>query len=169
MRHQRGIAISAAAALAALTLAAAGCGGSSSSKTNSTSAGAGVDTSDIGSTTAATTAPAGARVNVTMGAPKEFSMVPAPTSVAAGPTTFVVTNRGGLVHEMVVVPAPGGPTSLKKPDGTASEAGSPGEAADVAPGSTKTFTVTLPAGKYVLLCNLPGHYAGGMYASFVVR
>lgn len=162
--------MSAAAALAALTLAVAGCGGSSSSSSSAKSAGATVDTSDTGATTVATTTPASApKVQVTMGAPKEFSLVPTPTSVAAGATTFVVANRGTVLHEMVVVPAPGGPASLKKPDGTASEAGSPGEAADVAPGSTKTFTVTLPAGKYVLLCNLPGHYAGGMYATFVVK
>ena len=37
------------------------------------------------------------------------------------------------------------------------------------PGKTGRLTVTLPAGKYVLLCNLPGHFAGGMYADFTVE
>lgn len=28
--------------------------------------------------------------------------------------------------------------------------------------------MSLPAGHYVLLCNLPGHYAGGMRADLTV-
>ena len=34
-------------------------------------------------------------------------------------------------------------------------------------GQTET-QLTLPPGKYILLCNLPGHYKAGMYHAFVV-
>ncbi len=50
----------------------------------------------------------------------------------------------------------------------ASEDGALGEVADLEPGKDGTLTVSLPAGKYVLLCNLPGHFAGGMYATLDV-
>ena len=31
------------------------------------------------------------------------------------------------------------------------------------------FTITMKPGKYSLLCNLPGHFANGMYADFTVN
>ena len=57
------------------------------------------------------------------------------------------------------------------------EAGSLGEASrtcaagggdGIAPGASSWVTVTLPAGRYEIVCNLPGHYAAGMYAQLVV-
>ena len=70
-----------------------------------------------------------------MGKPKEYSLSAAPAEVAAGKTTFVVANRGSILHEMVVVPSPGGAASLREPDGTANEAGTAGEVPDVEPGA----------------------------------
>ena len=35
-------------------------------------------------------------------------------------------------------------------------------------GDSANFALTLPVGHYVLLCNLPGHYAGGMRNDFTV-
>ena len=160
----------AAAALAAGTLLTAACG-DSDSESSSTTAPA---TTSAATTSAATTpstsgaAAAASAVTVVLGKPQEFSLVPSVASVPAGKVTFKVTNSGKILHEMVVVPAPGGSESLKQPDGTASEAGAPGEAPDVETGQTKTFTVTLKPGTYSLLCNLPGHFANKMYADFTV-
>src|SRR5215813_10328160 len=39
---------------------------------------------------------------------------------------------------------------------------------DVHPGATRTTTLTLAAGKYVLFCNEAGHYKAGMYTAFTV-
>lgn len=177
MRRRDLILASAGAALASASLLVAGCGSSSSSANSSTSTPAAttapattaVDTSDTEVTTPATTAPATAtKLAVVLGKPNEFSLVPTPTSVNAGPITFQVVNKGKILHEMVIVPAKSA-ASLKQPDGTGSEADSPGEVPDVAAGASGTVTVTLPAGNYVLLCNLPGHFAGGMYASLTVK
>jgi uncharacterized cupredoxin-like copper-binding protein len=44
-----------------------------------------------------------------------------------------------------------------------------GEAGDIKPGQTKKVTLTLKPGKYVLLCNLAGHYKAGQYAAFTVK
>ena len=40
------------------------------------------------------------------------------------------------------------------------------EIEDIEAGSTESLTVTLDAGSYVFICNLPGHYAQGMHTSF---
>ena len=162
MTRKRTTIIGAALAVVAASLALAACGGSSSSSDSSTQA-----TTAAGTTTAKTVATTTV-VPVVLGSPNEFSLVPAKTSVPAGKVTFTVVNKGSMEHEMVVVPSPNGPASLKQADGSASEAGSLGEVADLKAGATGRLTVTMPAGQYTLLCNLPGHFAGGMYATFTV-
>jgi uncharacterized cupredoxin-like copper-binding protein len=42
------------------------------------------------------------------------------------------------------------------------------ELGDVHPGKTRSTTVTLTAGKYVLFCNEAGHFKAGMYTTFTV-
>jgi uncharacterized cupredoxin-like copper-binding protein len=38
----------------------------------------------------------------------------------------------------------------------------------VHPGKTRSTTLTLKAGKYVLFCNEAGHFKAGMYGAFTV-
>lgn len=174
---RRPIALSAAAAvLAAGVLATAACGGDDDSASPATAPAATAPATAPAATAPATTTPAttapaatATAVSVALGTPKEFSLVPSVPSVAAGKVTFTVTNSGKILHEMVVVPSPDGAASLKEPDGTASEEGTLGEAPDVETGQTTSFTVTMKPGKYTLLCNLPGHFANGMYADFTVN
>jgi hypothetical protein len=61
--------------------------------------------------------------------------------------------------------------------GELAETGSLGEASDncaantgdgIAPGGASWTTVTLQPGRYELVCNVPGHYAAGMYAELDV-
>lgn len=168
--------VTAAATLAAVALAA-GCGSSSGSSagagtTTESAATTAPDTSDATTTAPAATTPAApaataSTVTVTLGAPTEFALTASPAEVPAGKVTFTVANKGEILHEMVVVPGAGA-AALTQPDGSASEEGSPGEVPDVPPGEGGTVTIDLPAGDYVLLCNLPGHFAGGMYTTFVV-
>lgn len=42
------------------------------------------------------------------------------------------------------------------------------ELGDVHPGKTRTTTVTLKPGKYLLFCNEAGHFKAGMYSAFTV-
>ena len=36
-------------------------------------------------------------------------------------------------------------------------------------GQTRRLALTLNAGRYVLICNVPGHYKAGMFVGFRVR
>lgn len=112
--------------------------------------------------------------------PGMMRVVAAPTSVRAGTVSLRVTNVGYLTHELVVLPLPPAqPVGARSPgaDGTVSEVGSLGEAsascaagagAGITSGSTGWVTLQLPAGRYELICNLPGHYAAGMYTELDV-
>ncbi len=103
-----------------------------------------------------------------------------PSSVAAGPVSFVATNAGSVDHEFLILPLSKnqivGTRSIQS-DGTVDETGSLGEASNtcaagtgdgIAPGTSSWVTVTLRPGRYELVCNLPGHYAAGMYTQLTV-
>ena len=89
--------------------------------------------------------------------------------------TFQINNAGTVVHEFVVMKtdlaADKLPIDTSK--GVVSEETSGltviDEVEDIAIGATPSLAVTLPAGHYVLICNLPGHYAGGMHADFTTN
>jgi uncharacterized cupredoxin-like copper-binding protein len=107
-------------------------------------------------------------VEVTMGKPSEYAMSPDPAEISAGTVTFEVKNEGTLVHEMVLIKTDKGAANLGT-DGEADEAGAIDEVADLPAGESKTLELDLDAGKYALVCNLPGHYEDGMYADFTVK
>lgn len=93
-------------------------------------------------------------------------------TVPAGNVTFDVKNTGSMVHELVVLK-----TSLAEdkigPDanepGKVSEDGNVGETDEMDAGTSKTFSLILGPGHYVLICNEVGHYALGMHATFTVK
>jgi uncharacterized cupredoxin-like copper-binding protein len=53
--------------------------------------------------------------------------------------------------------------------GEASNTCGAGTGERVAPASSSWTTVTLAPGRYELVCNIPGHYAAGMYTQLTVR
>jgi len=101
-------------------------------------------------------------------------------TVPHGTVSFMVTNDGNIDHEMVILPLAGSRTAGARPvggDGKVDEAGSLGEASKtggagagdgIAPGASGWVTVTLAPGHYELVCNLPRHYAAGMYTQLNV-
>ena len=105
----------------------------------------------------------------------DFSIALDATGAPAGTVTFDVTNEGGQAHELVVVDTDLAEGELPIDDagdvdeGAGSDLVLVGELEDLAPGATRSLTVTLPEGSYVLICNLPGHYEHGMHASFTVH
>ena len=48
------------------------------------------------------------------------------------------------------------------------KAGDKGEVSELDPGKSGALTVPLKAGKYLLICNVPGHYGAGMWTEFTV-
>jgi len=103
-----------------------------------------------------------------------------PDTVRAGTVSLRVVNHGALTHELVVLPLPAGQAIGTRPisaDGQVDETGSLGEASrscgagegdGISAGATGWVTLSLQPGRYELLCNLPGHYAAGMYAQLDV-
>lgn len=102
------------------------------------------------------------------------------STVPAGPVSLRVTDVGAMDHELVVLPlaadARVGHRSLRA-DGTVDERGSLGEVsnnngagagAGLQPRGTGWTTLQLRPGHYELVCNLPGHYAAGMFAELDV-
>jgi uncharacterized cupredoxin-like copper-binding protein len=108
------------------------------------------------------------------------SLNAAPNSVSAGTVTFAATNIGALNHELLILPAPsdGVGTRAVGNDGKIDESASLGEASTscgngpgqgISPGTTSWVTIHLTPGNYELLCDVPWHYANGMFASFRVN
>ena len=103
-----------------------------------------------------------------------MSVIASPATVKAGKVTFVVTNKSkDLVHEMIVAPLGNAekPLPYKAPDEAVDEdaLGSLGEVEERDPGKAGTLTVDLKPGKYVLFCNVPGHYMAGMWTLLSVE
>lgn len=98
----------------------------------------------------------------------EFNILPAAQGAPAGKVTFSVKNTGKVEHEFVVLKTAKPAGSLLK-GAEAAEDGNVGEIGSVKPGETKKLTLTLKAGHYSLLCNLPGHYKAGQFVDFYVR
>ena len=99
---------------------------------------------------------------------KEWGVKPLPAKVKAGKVTFSVKNIGHLNHEFVVLKTAKAANKLTLRGATAVETGRVGKIPQFKPGVTKKITLTLKAGHYVLICNLPGHYKAGQYANFTV-
>jgi len=98
--------------------------------------------------------------------------ISAPKSVSAGDVTLRVQNRGPDNHELLVIRADRG-LPLRSDGLTVNEealrhaevgALEPGE-----PGIARELKLHLAPGRYMLLCNMEGHYLGGMHALLVVR
>ena len=131
-------------------VAAVGCG-SSDKKTTT------------GKTAAAPAAAKSADVKLS-----EWKMAPSATTLAAGKVKITAANDGKTTHEMVVLRTDKPAASLGSGK-RVSEAGSVGEISDLKAGATGSKTFDLSPGHYVVICNLPGHYAAGMRADLTVR
>lgn len=109
-------------------------------------------------------------VTVTVTA-KDFSFQASQTTFQVGvPYHFVVTNKGTVQHEfMIIKPEPAGTDSTKLD----AEAIVHIEEDDLNPGDTHsidyTFTKPYPAGTLEIACHMPGHYENGMHLAIVVK
>lgn len=96
-----------------------------------------------------------------------------PKSIQAGHVTFEVTNNSkDTIHEMVVAPLKSDDELLpynKDEEAVEEEkAGHLGEVSELNPGQGGELGIDLKAGKYILYCNIPGHYAAGMWTILTV-
>ena len=82
-----------------------------------------------------------------------------PKTIKAGAITFNVTNKGTLKHELVIARGDSYAALPQEKNGhiledAIAESDKPGEVGDVLAGETKSATINLKPGRYVLFCNL---------------
>jgi len=109
---------------------------------------------------------------------KDFQIVPASTTVAAGKIAIDGTNTGTHPHEVVVVRGVAPADLPRKADGATDEDQLPagakiGELEAFAPGGSCSAVLELPAGSYSLFCNVVGategaHVKQGMVTTITV-
>jgi len=109
----------------------------------------------------------------------EYQIAPALQFIAKGRSKFVAKNSGTVKHEVVLVRGTDPSALPTKPDGSVDESQIPksnkvGEVGNVKAGKTKSKTLKLSAGSYILFCNIIdtqpdgtqiSHYAKGMYTT----
>ena len=135
-------------------LVLAGCGGGDAAPASS----AGAPAAAGGATT----------VTATM---KDLTLAVDKNSGKAGEFTFKADNKGALAHELAVLKTDEAADKIPQKDAKADESTGKliGRTAEIAAGKAESKTVKLEAGKYVLLCNVPAHYAAGMAVAFTVQ
>ena len=118
----------------------------------------------------------GAKVGATL---HDDSIVLSTDEVQPGKVTFEVKNSGDRPHEFMVIKSDLPPEQLPVKDHKVveDEVNIAGEIEPFGVGETKKLTLTLSAGKYVLICNIlelpPGqpplsHYEAGMNTGLVI-
>lgn len=102
----------------------------------------------------------------------EFSVAPSPNSATPGVITFNVSNDGAIIHDFHVIQTNLSPGGLPVDQSTAqvdfTQVNVVSSTGTIQGGSSDSTAPNLSAANYVLICNLPGHYEGGMYAAFTV-
>jgi len=102
-----------------------------------------------------------------------MSVIVDKSKLKAGDVRFVVTNMStSLPHELLVVAIDAAATELSYDQLTArieeDKIHSLGKVNELAPGMSGNLNLNLKAGTYLLICNIPGHYAAGMFATLTV-
>jgi uncharacterized cupredoxin-like copper-binding protein len=157
----RAAALATAMGVSALALACSG--GDTKSESGATKA------PETKATTAAASGAGGGTLTVDLG---DFTLKASSATAKAGKLDITVKNAGTTPHELVVLRTDAEPASLTK-DSTARV-----EEAKYAPagktklldgGGSEKLEVSLVTGKYVLICNISGHYDLGMRAALTVN
>jgi uncharacterized cupredoxin-like copper-binding protein len=109
-------------------------------------------------------------VNVTE---RDFMIKASPARVPAGQVVLQARNRGPDAHELILIRGRAAGLKLRTDGMTVDEEGLKsavlGTLEPGAPGSLRELHVRLTPGRYVLICNMSGHFMGGMHTVVVVR
>ena len=103
---------------------------------------------------------------------RDFKIAAPRKPVRAGAVTLSIHNKGPDSHELVVVRKPRGELPLRQDgqtvDEDAIEKSTAGVLEPAAPGHHR-LRLHLAPGRYELICNMSGHYLGGMETDLVVQ
>ena len=104
---------------------------------------------------------------------REFKVQLASTSLTPGHRTLEIDNVGKAQHELLVFRSDLDPSRYPLDNGDINEEG-PGislisDGENIDPGKHQARVVDLTApGKYLFVCNIPGHFKAGMFVSVTV-
>jgi uncharacterized cupredoxin-like copper-binding protein len=117
---------------------------------------------------AATAEPAAQRISVKL---IDYRVRASARNVPAGRVTLFVHNADNAPHNLVVLRTRIAARALPVTGahGRARELGRQGATSVLQDEQTVRLTLTLRAGRYLLICNVPGHYQRGMVVVFRVR
>jgi hypothetical protein len=103
---------------------------------------------------------------------RDFRITVAPRRIRAGSVTLRVRNQGPDTHELLIVRSSARTLPLRTDGLTVNEETLDPETVAVIegkePGAEEELVVHLKPGRYELICNMAGHYLGGMRAELVV-
>jgi uncharacterized cupredoxin-like copper-binding protein len=103
---------------------------------------------------------------------RDFHIAISRTRIHAGDVVFRAVNSGPDAHELIVVRSDSARLRLRADGMTVDEESlEPATVGSLEPGpagDTRELRVRLEPGTYTLLCNMYGHYMGGMHSTLVV-
>ena len=135
----------AAAALTVIAIVASACGGATST-----------DTSEVPS------------LYVDL---SDYKVVTDHPTIAAGHLVIGIRNHAAMAHDLKVIKTDLAPDQLPV-DGASAKAkedGTVGELLNIGGGASRKLVLDLAPGKYVLICNVAGHYQLGMRVGLEVQ
>ena len=100
--------------------------------------------------------------------------VTVPSTLKAGTVTFTITNSGTIQHELLVFKSGLAPAAYPTDKAGNIVEDAPGitllsDGENIDPGASQTRTVNLSKpGKYLFVCNIPGHFRSGMFSVVTV-
>jgi uncharacterized cupredoxin-like copper-binding protein len=119
---------------------------------------------------AGASATATAQVNITE---RDFHIGLSTATIQAGAATLHIHNAGPDDHELIVAPQLRNGLPLRSDGFTVNEeaiaSSEPGSVEPQLPGDSENLVVDLKPGRYVLFCNMEGHFMAGMHTTLVVR
>jgi uncharacterized cupredoxin-like copper-binding protein len=103
---------------------------------------------------------------------RDFAIT-APKVLPAGDVVLRVSNKGPVAHELLVVRAPVNALPMRRDGLTVDEdrlvRSEVGVLEPADAHARRDLSVHLTPGRYVLFCNMSGHFLGGMHRLLVVR
>jgi uncharacterized cupredoxin-like copper-binding protein len=101
----------------------------------------------------------------------DYKIVTDHPTIAGGHVVVGIRNHAAMAHELKVIKTDLAPDQLPVDAATAKakEDGKVGELLNIAGGASRKLVLELTPGKYVLICNIAGHYQLGMRVGLEVQ
>ena len=99
----------------------------------------------------------------------DFKIVSDHATVPAGHVVFGIRNRASMLHEVKIIKTDLAPDALPIDQAKAKEDGKVAELLNIASGVSRKLVADLAPGKYVIICNVAGHYQLGMRVALEVN